>query len=98
MRSSRHVRVSLVAVVALCVAALGSRPAVAAPRLPLPIGLVRLLPLGTTVTVVGSVTVPSGAFDAGFAMQDLIDGIYVLDPGGAARHLGDRVAVTGVLV
>jgi hypothetical protein len=72
--------------------------AVAAPALPLPIGVVRHLAVGSTVTTVGSVSVQSGAFDAGFAIQGLIDGIYVLDAGGAARHVGDLVEVTGTLV
>ena len=42
----------------------------------------RSLPLGTIVTIDGSVTVPSGAFssstfDQGFAIQDQTGGIYV---------------------
>ncbi len=42
----------------------------------------RSLPLGTTVTIDGVVTVPSGAFssstfDQGFAIQDRTGGIYV---------------------
>src|SRR3712207_4811861 len=42
----------------------------------------RRLPVGTIVTVEGSVTVPAGAFksgtfDAGFAIQDRTGGIYV---------------------
>src|SRR5262245_41769179 len=54
--------------------------------------------LGTTVTVRGTVTVPSNAFDAGFAIQDGNAGIYVLDSGGAVRALGAEVEVTGTLV
>jgi hypothetical protein len=54
--------------------------------------------LGTTVTVRGTVTVPSNAFDAGFAIQDGNAGIYVLDSAGAVRALGAEVEVTGTLV
>lgn len=80
------------------VLALAAAPATAAPAVPLPIAVVRHLPVGTTVTTVGSVSVQSGAFDAGFAIQGLVDGIYVLDAGGAARQVGDLVEVTGTLV
>jgi hypothetical protein len=101
MMSSRHLAFpALAAIAMLSLAAVASLPseAAAAPSIPLPIALVRHLPLDTTVTVIGSVTVPSNAFDPGFAVQDLIDGIYVLDSGGADRHIGDRVAITGTLV
>src|ERR1044071_6155750 len=54
--------------------------------------------LGTTVTVRGTVTVPSNAFDAGFALQDGNAGIYVLDSAGAVRALGAEVEVSGTLV
>jgi len=62
----------------------------------------RSLPLGTVVTVDGSVTVPSGAFssstfDQGFAIQDHTGGIYV----SVADNLGfaprQQVRVTGQL-
>ena len=62
----------------------------------------RSLPLGTAVTVDGSVTVPSGAFssstfDQGFAIQDHTGGIYV----SVAANLGfaprQQVRVTGTL-
>lgn len=52
----------------------------------------------TTVTVRGTVTVPSNAFDAGFAIQDGNAGIYVLDSAGAVRALGAEVEVSGTLV
>lgn len=70
---------------------------------PIDIGAARQLPLGTVVTVEGSVTVPSGAFssssfDEGFAIQDHTGGIYV----SVADNLGitdrQRVLVTGQLV
>ncbi len=83
---------------ALCATALATPVASAAPAIPLPIGVVRHLAIGSTVTTLGSVSVQSGAFDAGFAIQGLADGIYVLDAGGAARQVGDLVEVTGTLV
>jgi DNA/RNA endonuclease YhcR with UshA esterase domain len=60
----------------------------------------RDLPVGSTVTVEGRVTVPSGLFssamfDQGFQIQDQTAGIYVsvaTDPG---LGLGQRVRVTG---
>lgn len=54
--------------------------------------------IGTTVTVRGTVTVPTGAFDGGFAIQQGNAGIYVLDPGdGISRAIGREVEVTGVI-
>lgn len=62
----------------------------------------RALPLGSTVTVTGAVTVPSGVFssstfDQGFAIQDRSGGIYV----SIATNLGlaprQQVRVTGQL-
>ena len=63
-----------------------------------PIVVARHRDLGSVVSVIGSVTVPSGAFDGGFAIQGLVDGIYVADSAGAERHVGDVVRVTGALV
>src|SRR3954471_7201290 len=54
--------------------------------------------LGETVTVTGTVTVPTGAFDGGFAVQQDGAGLYVLDSLGSTFELGARVKVTGVLV
>jgi DNA/RNA endonuclease YhcR with UshA esterase domain len=59
-------------------------------------------PLGTIVTVEGSVTVPSGAFtsstfDQGFAIQDDTAGIYVSTSENPKLNLNRRVRVTGVL-
>ena len=54
--------------------------------------------LGTSVEVQGSVTVPPGAFDGGFAIQAEAAGIYVLDAAGASLHVGDVARVTGTLV
>jgi hypothetical protein len=58
----------------------------------------RRQPLGTTVTVRGTVTVPTGAFDAGFALQQDEAGIYVVDSLGGSYATGTEVKVTGVLV
>ncbi|MGW3202297.1 hypothetical protein ACWDBD_48990 [Streptomyces sp. NPDC001118] len=61
----------------------GAGSAVAAPRVTaIPIARARSLPLGTVVTVEGTVSTPSGAFassfgDKGFALQDRTAGIYV---------------------
>lgn len=62
----------------------------------------RGLPLGTVVTIDGSVTVPSGAFssstfDQGFAIQDHTGGIYVSVPGNLGFGLRQQVRVTGEL-
>jgi len=59
-------------------------------------------PLGTIVTVEGSVTVPSGAFtastfDQGFAIQDETAGIYVSTSENPKLNFNRRVRVTGVL-
>ena len=72
--------------------------AVAHPARVAAIADVRRAPLGTTVTVEGTVTVPTGAFDAGFAVQQADAGIYVLDSLGQSFALGARIKVTGVLV
>lgn len=58
----------------------------------------RKLPLGTTVTVRGTVTVPTDAFDAGFAVQQANAGIYVLDSLDASRGVGEDLEITGTLV
>ena len=62
----------------------------------------RSLPLGTIVTIDGSVTVPSGAFssstfDQGFAIQDRTGGIYVSVPNNLGFELRQQVRVTGRL-
>jgi len=62
----------------------------------------RSLPLGTVVTVVGSVTVPSGAFesssfDKGFALQDPTAGIYVSIADDLGLGIKQTVRVTGQL-
>src|SRR5689334_10241750 len=62
----------------------------------------RALPLGTVVTIDGSVTVPSGAFsssafDQGFAIQDHTGGIYVSTPDNLGFAPRQQVRVTGTL-
>jgi len=62
----------------------------------------RSLPLGTIVTIDGSVTVPSGAFssstfDQGFAIQDRTGGIYVSTPVNHSLGPRQQVRVTGKL-
>jgi DNA/RNA endonuclease YhcR with UshA esterase domain len=62
----------------------------------------RSLPLGTVVTIDGSVTVPSGAFNSstfeqGFAIQDHTGGIYVSVPVNPGLGLRQQVRVTGEL-
>jgi len=62
------------------------------------IGAARAQALGTSVEVQGTVTVPPGSFDGGFAIQAGPNGIYVLDAAGASLHVGDVARVTGTLV
>src|ERR1044072_7374940 len=62
----------------------------------------RSLPLGTVVSIDGSVTVPSGAFssstfDQGFAIQDRTGGIYVSVPNNNGFALRQQGRVTGTL-
>jgi hypothetical protein len=85
-------------------APLAAIPAVAAAHEPhtVEIGAARQLPLGTVVTVEGSVTVPSGAFssssfDEGFAIQDHTGGIYVSVPDNLGFEPRRQVRVTGQL-
>ena len=66
------------------------------------IGAARSLPLGTTVTIDGVVTVPSGAFssstfDQGFAIQDSTGGIYISTADNLGFALRQQVRVTGTL-
>lgn len=78
-------------------------PATVTPRPgALPVALARDLPLGTVVTVEGSVTTPSGAFessfgDKGFGLQDRTAGIYVSLPTDLKATPYQRVRVTGTL-
>jgi hypothetical protein len=58
----------------------------------------RSAPTGTSVTLIGTVSVPSGAFDGGFAIQQGRSGIYVVDSDGGNYQIGDLVRVRGVLI
>jgi hypothetical protein len=68
-----------------------------------PIAAARDLPLGTTVTIEGRVTVPSGLFesasleDQGFAIEDVTGGIYVRMDTNLGLHQNQQVRVTGTL-
>jgi len=57
----------------------------------------RTLPPGTDVTVEGVVTVASGAVDAGFALQEGPQAIYVAADSGTRVRPGQMVRVTGRL-
>ncbi|MFF7636331.1 hypothetical protein ACFZB9_24765 [Kitasatospora sp. NPDC008050] len=66
------------------------------------IAAARGLPLGTVVSVEGSVTTPSGAFessffDKGFGLQDRTAGIYVSPPTDPHAIPYQRARVTGTL-
>jgi len=68
----------------------------------IPIAAARQQAQGTTVTVEGLVTVPSGDFrssssDEGFAIQDQTGGIWVTVKQNLQLRLGQRVMVTGTL-
>jgi hypothetical protein len=61
-----------------------------------PIAAARALPLASEVAVAGVVTVPTGALDAGFAVQDATGGIYVNAADSTVRYaVGERVRVRG---
>jgi DNA/RNA endonuclease YhcR with UshA esterase domain len=97
---TRRIRllVSLIVVLSLTVAALATT---ATPAY-IPIAAARQQPYKTTVTVMGLVTVPSGAFsssseDEGFAVQDQTAGIWVSVKTDLKLRIGQRVQVTGVL-
>lgn len=74
----------------------------ARPRHSISVAAARALPLGSSVTLEGTVSTPSGAFassffDAGFGVQDDRAGIYVSLQSDVHVVPGDRVRVTGVL-
>jgi hypothetical protein len=98
MISSRRLRCSSVALLALVLTVIVVPAVSAAPCAAEPIVTARHRALGSTVTVCGTVTVPTNAFDPGFAVQQGAAGIYVLDSGSASRALGDEVEITGTLV
>lgn len=68
----------------------------------IPIAAARVQPQGTTVAVMGLVTVPSGDFrsssgDEGFAIQDQTAGIWISVKENLKLKLGQKVLVSGVL-
>lgn len=96
------VLVSLLSIVNLASGhALPSTPSAPAAKT-ISIAEARSLPLGTVVTIEGSVIVPSGdfsssTFDQGFAIQDSTGGIYVSTADNLGFALRQRVRVTGTL-
>jgi hypothetical protein len=103
MTSLRHIRALLItALLTLTTPALTVTPAQASANHFIPIAQARSLPLGTVVTVAGTVTTPSGSFkssyfDQGFALQDLSAGIYVSLPANLHANPGRRARVSGTL-
>lgn len=106
--SSTHTRRGMrtllaLAVLALTLALIPSATLAAPVAVPTSdIAAARGLPLGSTVTVKGSVTVPSGVFssstfDQGFALQDRSGGIYVSIATNLGLALRRQVRVTGEL-
>jgi hypothetical protein len=95
MRRFAKLVAPLLVVVAFSTAAVQAAP-------PISIAAARHLPLGTVVTVQGSVTVPSGVFassffDEGFAIQDPSAGIYVSMADNLGLTLRQEARVTGTL-
>lgn len=91
----KKLRTLLLVVLALAVAARADAQVIS-------IAEARSLPVGTVVTVEGSVTVPSGdfsssTFDQGFAIQDDTAGIYVSTADNPNLNFHRRVRVTGVV-
>lgn len=102
--SSPLFRLTVLLYTALLVLALAPTSALAVPIAAptLNIGTARSLPLDSTVTLKGTVTVPSGVFasgtfDQGFAIQDKTGGIYISVPVDLGLQLRDQVEVTGQL-
>lgn len=102
-RAGSSTKWTLTALTVFCLlATVASRTAAARPPHSISIADARALPLGSRVTVEGTVSTPSGAFassffDAGFGMQDDCAGIYVSLQTDLLLVPGDRVRVTGVL-
>jgi hypothetical protein len=91
---------SLVFATMFALVTLTAPPALAAA--PTSIAHARSLPLGTVVTVSGTVTTPSGAFessffDRGFGLQDKRAGIYVSTADDLDAQPGRQARVTGTL-
>jgi uncharacterized protein YdeI (BOF family) len=105
-RAGRFARALLgLGLLALALALTPNPASYAAPSAATPISIAaaRAMPLGSTITVKGTVTVPagvfvSGTFDQGFAIQDKTGGIYVSVQTNLGLQLRDQVEVTGQLV
>ncbi|MBP2327744.1 hypothetical protein JOF56_008129 [Kibdelosporangium banguiense] len=103
MASLRTIRALVFATLfTLLTTSLAAPAAVAAPTRVISIAKARNLPLGTVVTVNGTATTPSGAFessffDKGFGLQDAHAGIYVSRPADLEVRPGRLVRVTGKL-
>jgi hypothetical protein len=103
MASLRAIRALVFATLfTLMTASLAASPAIAAPARAISIAKARSLPLGSVVTVHGTVTTPSGAFessffDKGFGLQDTRAGIYVSLPTDLDVKPGRLAQVTGTL-
>ena len=113
IRASRVTRALLALGLLMLALALAPLPAAQAKPSgihPISIAAARALPLGSTVTVQGAVTVPAGAFssgtfDQGFAIQDGTGSIYVsiqanlgLAPRRLARVTGQLQDSFGLLI
>jgi DNA/RNA endonuclease YhcR with UshA esterase domain len=102
-RAGSATKWTLTAIAAFCLlATTASRSAVAGSHHSISIAHARALPLGSRVTVEGTVSTPSGAFassffDAGFGLQEDGAGIYVSLQTDLHLVPGDRARVTGVL-
>ena len=106
-QSARRLRLLLLLIIlalALTVTLNAAPAAYAAPLAshPIKISDARSLPLGSIVTVQGSVTVPSGTYsssagDEGFAIQDQSGGIYVSIATNLGLELRNKARVTGQL-
>jgi len=67
-----------------------------------PLRVARTLPLGSTVSIEGTVSTPSGVFnssfyDRGFAVQDRLAGIFVSLQYDLGMKVGQKVRVTGAI-
>ena len=93
-RLTRALVLALVVITPLCAAAAGPNY--------IPIAAARTQTQGTTVAVMGLVTVPSGNFrssseDEGFAIQDQTAGIWISVKKDLRLEIGQRVLITGTL-
>ncbi len=93
-RLARALGLAWIVIIPICAAAAGPNY--------IPIVTARVQAQGTTVAVMGLVTVPSGDFrsssgDEGFAIQDQTAGIWISVKKNLKFKVGQRVLVTGIL-